>query len=149
MVRNSHGYEPLALFHLKLAARIALNVGTVACVGLLLMLVLTAYEEDPRYEHIIVAYGLASQDPRFALLVFGLAIVASSGVTTWLIFLYGSFHIAGPQYQLSHDLEMEIERGSVAPVPIRKTDEPRREWREFDASAAALRTDAVITWGRR
>lgn len=139
MLGNNGGDEPPVFFHLKLVARIALHVGAVACAGLLLTLFLITYEEGGRYEEVIVAYSLTARNLGFALLVFGLAIVASAGITTWLISLYSSFRIAGPLYRLSRNLEMEIERGPVAPVPIRKTDQLQREWREFDASVAALR----------
>lgn len=139
MIRHSGNREPLIFFHLKLVAKIALSVGAVACAGLLVVLLLITDDKGSSYGQIISAYSLARQQLEPAMLVFGLTAIVFAGITTWLIALYSSFRIAGPLFRFSRNLEMEIKRGSAAPVPIRSTDQLQCEWREFDASVTALR----------
>jgi hypothetical protein len=74
------------------------------------------------------------------MLAFGLAMASFAGITTWLFALCASFRIAGPLYRISRDLEQLIEQGAIAPAPIRATDSLQREWKAFEASVAALRT---------
>lgn len=139
MIGGSGRREPPVFFHLKRVAGIALSVSVAACAGMLGVLMLVTDDKGTSYGQIIGTYSLTGRNLSWGLLVFGLAIVAFAGVTTWLISLYSSFRIAGPLYRFSRNLEMEIERGPVALVPIRRTDQLQREWKEFDASVAALR----------
>ena len=126
-------------FHLKRVAGIALSVSVAACAGLFVVLLLVIDDIGTSYGNLIGSYSLASRNLGWVLLVFGLAIVAVAGVATWLISLYSTFRIAGPLFRFARNLEMEIERGPVAPAPIRGTDQLQREWQAFDASVAALR----------
>lgn len=136
--RNSERGEAPVLFHLKMVAKIALSVSAVACAGLLSVLFLLTDQRGDSYDQIIRVHSLASQNLGTALLVFGLALLAFAGIVTWLIALYSSFRIAGPLYRLAQNLELEIEQGPAVPVAIRRGDQLQREWKEFEASMAAL-----------
>ncbi len=140
MIDSHSRNESNRFFHLKLVARIALSVSAVACVCLLLAIHLATDDKGSTYGQIIVSYSLASRHLGPLLLVSGLAMAVIAGFVTWLIALYSSFRIAGPLFRIARDLEMEIERGPVAPVPIRSTDLMQQEWTEFDASVATLST---------
>lgn len=126
-------------FDVKLVAKIALSVAVASCVGLLVVLFMVTDDRGTSYAHLIVATDLTRQNLKPALLVFGLVMVVFAGITAWLFSLYTSFRIAGPLYRISRDLETAIERGPVAPNPIRKTDQLQREGLQFDASVAVLR----------
>lgn len=126
------------LFHLKMVAKIALSVSALACAGLLSVLFLLTDQRGDSYGQIIGGYSLASQNLGPALLVFGLAMLAFSGIVTWLVALYSSFRIAGPLYRFAQNLKMEIEQGPAVPLAIRRSDQLQREWREFEASMAVL-----------
>lgn len=139
MIAGNSRREPPGFFHLQQVAGIALCVSVAACAGMLVVLLLVTDDRGGSYWQAIGAYSLTSQNLGWGLLVFGLAMVAFAGITTWLISLYSTFRIAGPLFRFSRNLEMAIERGPIAPAPIRRTDQLQREWKEFDASVAALR----------
>jgi hypothetical protein len=134
---NKRDETPM-LFHLKMVAKIALSVSALACAGLLSVLFLLMDRRGSSYADIVGAHSLASQNLGPALLLFGLALLAFAGIVTWLIALYSSFRIAGPLYRFAQNLEREIEQGAVVPLAIRRGDQLQREWREFEASMAAL-----------
>lgn len=134
---NRHIQVPLDV---KLVAKIGLSVAIASCLGLLLVLVAVGDESGGRYRQIIGAFGQARQSLGPTMLVFGLVVVGFSGICTWLFSLYTSFRIAGPLYRISRNLEMQIEQRLVAPMPLRASDELQNEWREFEASVAAIRT---------
>lgn len=133
-------------FDVRLVAKIALSVAVASCVGLLLVLFVIADDTGASYGHLIVATDVTRQNLKPALLVFGLVMVVFAAITTWLFSLYTSFRIAGPLYRISRDLETAIECGPVAPDPIRNTDQLQREWRQFEASVAALREHYEELW---
>jgi len=121
-----------------MVAKIGLSVSALACVGLLSVLFLLTDQRGTSYGHIVGVHSLASQNLGTALLVFGLAMLAFAGITTWVIALYSSFRIAGPLYRFAQNLEMEIEQGPAVPVAIRRRDQMQREWKVFEASMAVL-----------
>jgi len=136
--KNTQRDETPVLFHLKMVAKIALSVSALACAGLLLVLFLLTDQKGNSYGHVVGVHSLASQNLGPALLVFGLAMLALAGITTWVIALYSSFRVAGPLFRLARNLEMEIEHGPAVPIAIRSGDQLQREWKEFEASMAAL-----------
>jgi len=137
MNKRRHVHVPLDF---KLVAKIGLGVAVASCLGLLLVLIPVSDEKASGYGQIIGAFGLAREGLGWAMLVFGLAMSSFAGITTWLFALYASFRIAGPQYRISRNLELLIEQGAIVPAPIRATDSLQREWKAFEASVAALRT---------
>jgi hypothetical protein len=127
------------IFHFTRLAGIALSVGVVVCAGTLVVLMLATNDKGISYGQAIDAYGLTRWNLGWGFLVFGLAMVSFAGITAWLVSLYSTFRVAGPLFRFSRNLEMEIERGPIAPIPIRRCDQLQREWKEFDAGVAALR----------
>jgi hypothetical protein len=123
----------------KLVAKIGLSVAAASCLGLLLVLALISDDDAVGYAQIIGAFGSAREHLGPAMLVFGLATSGIAGIAAWLFSLYASFRIAGPLYRISRDLEQQIERGTIAPMPIRAGDGLQREWKAFEASVEALR----------
>ena len=138
MSKRQHVYVPLDV---ELVAKVGMSVAVASCLGLGLLLVLI-WDSSGRgsgYGKLIGTLGMAGQRLGPAMLVFGLAMIIFAGITTWLLSLYASFRIAGPLYRISRDLELQVEPGSIAPVPIRTTDGLQGEWKGFEASVAALR----------
>jgi hypothetical protein len=125
---------------LQLVAKIGLSIGIVSFLGLLVVLLVVSDSDAGGYSETIVALGMVKHALTPAMIVFGLAMVAFAGVTTWLLALYGSFRIAGPLYRLSRDLELQINNGTVKPIPIRTTDKLQEEWQIFEASVTSLRS---------
>ena len=133
-------------FDVRLVAKIALSVAVASCAGLLLVLFIVTDDSGTSYGHLIGAIELTREHLKPALLIFGLAMVTFAGITAWAFSLYTSFRVAGPLYRISRNLETAIEFGPVVPVPIRETDQLQREWRQFDASVAALRDQHEELW---
>ena len=121
-----------------LVAKIGLSVAIAAGAGLALVLALLGADSGAGYGRVIGAYGFARQNLNPAMLVFGLGMTGFAGIAAWLFSLYASFRIAGPLYRISRNLELQIERGPIAPRPIRKTDRLQREWKAFEDSVATL-----------
>lgn len=122
-----------------MVAKIGLSVAGAASLGLLLVLGLVSDDSAGSYGQIVGAFDLARQSLGPALLVLGLALTGFAGLSAWLFSLYASFRIAGPLYRMARDLELQIDHGPVAPLPIRTTDHLQHEWKVFEASVAALR----------
>lgn len=139
MIDGNDRQEPPVSFHLKRVAGIALSVSVAACAGMLVVLLLVTDDTGIRYGQLISTYSLTGQNLGWSLLVFGLAIVAFAGVTTWLISLYSSFRIAGPLYRFSRTLEKGIEQWPAALLPIRRTDQLHPEWQALSVSVAVVR----------
>ncbi len=122
-----------------MVAKIGLSVAGAASLGLLLVLGLVSDDSASSYGQIVGAFDLARQSLGPALLVLGLALTGFAGISAWLFSLYASFRVAGPLYRMARDLELQIDRGPVAPLPIRTTDHLQHEWKVFEAGVAALR----------
>lgn len=135
MTESRRAHVPLDV---RLVAKIGSSVAVASCLGLLLVLVLVSDEKVSGYAPIIGAFALAKHDLEPAMLVFGLAIVGFAGIAAWLFSLYSSFRVAGPLYRISRDLQLQIEHVAVRPMPIRIGDQLQQEWRDFEASVAAL-----------
>ncbi len=131
--------EPAVFFHLKWASKIALIIGVIATVGLLLAIFFITDDKGVDYAHVIANHRLTQHHLGPTLLVFGLALVLISSVTTWFIALYSSFRIAGPLFRFSQNLKHVIANAFSIPVAIRQTDQLQREWNQFDESQARLR----------
>jgi len=123
----------------RMVAKIGLRVAVASFLGLLLVLILVSDGKASGYRQIISAFALSKVSLGPAMLAFGFALVSFAGITAWLFSIYASFRIAGPLYRISRNLELLIDHGLVAPLPIRHTDSLQREWQEFEASVSALR----------
>ncbi len=127
-------------------AKIGLAVSVASFLGLALVIALLGDGKGSDYVETIGAIGDVKLNLTPAMLAFGLALVTFAGITTWMLSLYASFRIAGPLYRISRDLETQIEKGAVRPIPIRTTDRLQTEWKEFEASVTALRTQQQELW---
>ena len=139
MIDDNGRREPPGFFHLRRVAGIALCVSAAACAGMLVALMLVTEDPGTSYGQIIGSYSLTERNLGWSLLVFGLAIVACAGITTWLITLYSSFRVAGPLYRFSRNLEMGIEQWPGSALPIRSADQLHREWKALNAGVSAVR----------
>lgn len=137
MRKLHHVHVPLEV---RMVAKIGLSVAVASGLGLLLVLLQLSDDTASGYGQIVGAWGLARDSLGPAMLVFGLALVGFAGLSAWLFSLYASFRIAGPLYRISRNLELQVEHRLSAPMPIRATDRLQREWKAFEASVAALRT---------
>lgn len=133
---NRNFHVPLDV---KLVAKIGLSVTLASGVGLLLVLLPIGDQPGTGYRQVIGAFGSVRQNLGPAMLVFGLVMVGFAGMTTWLLSLYTSFRIAGPLFRISRNLEMQLEQGPVAPVPLRTTDTLQDEWKAFESGVGVLR----------
>lgn len=133
-------------FDVRLVAKIALSVAAASFAGLLLVLFIVTDDRGVSYGALIGAIDLTREQLKPALLIFGLLMVVFAGITAWVFSLYTSFRVAGPLYRISRSLETSIDRGPVTPVPIRETDQLQHEWRQFEASVAALRDQHATLW---
>lgn len=131
--------DPPVFFHLRWVAKVALIVGITASIGLLLAIYFTTNDEGADYAHVIANRSLTQKNLGDTLLVFGLALVLVSAITTWFISLYSSFRIAGPLFRFCQNLKDIIDDAFSIPLAIRKSDLLQREWAQFDASQARLR----------
>ncbi len=122
----------------KLIATIGLGVAVACAVGLLLLLVQVGEDGASGYARMVSTVGLARQNLGWATLLVGLVTLGFVGMTTWLWSLYASFRNTSPLNRISRALEQQIEQGSMSPVPIRANDRLQSEWKEFEASVAAL-----------
>ncbi len=130
--------EAVGVLQLQLVGRIALSVSVAACGCLLLAIGLATDGKGTTYREMLGSYALSGENLGPAMLLSGAAIAAFAGFMTWLVALYASFRVAGPLFRIARSLELEIERGPAAPVPIRATDLLQREWAEFSGSIARL-----------
>ncbi len=121
-------------FPLKLVGRIALLVSLAAVLILAVMLMFIGGESGRTYLDVIRAYRYTQDALGPALTIAGLALLAITGLLTWLVTLYGSFRIAGPLYRMQCNLEQSRSFGPIRPIPIRGTD---RLQTEADALARA------------
>jgi len=119
------------LLRVRLVSRVALFIGMLACLSMVLVLAFITDQSGVSYDTIIRSYSLSQEHLVPTLLVAGLLLVTLSGVITFVISLYTGFCIAGPLYRFARNLEMFIEQGLVAPVPIRAKDQLKQEERQI------------------
>jgi len=138
-MENSENKQVPVLFEFRWVAKTALIIAAGATVVLLLAIYWITDDTGNSYADIIVRHSLTLQNLTPTVVVFGLVLVVTASITTWLIALYSSFRIAGPLYRFSQNLSQIIDNAFAIPLPIRKTDLLQNEWREFDRSQARLR----------
>ena len=72
------------------------------------------------YFQTILALTRSQQQLAIAMLIGGALVIALAGLITWTFTLYFSHRIAGPIYRFTKNLELEIEKGPVTTIAIRK-----------------------------
>ena len=108
---------------LRLTAIVSVSVGLLGALVLLLTLyLLFRAQPGQSYYQIIQSLTLGQDRLVMAMTLAGSVIVLLAGLVTWIITLYSSHRIAGPFYRFAKNLELEIERGPVAPVRLRRDD---------------------------
>lgn len=127
------------LLRVRLVSRVALFIGMLACLSMVLVLVFITDQSGVNYDTIILSYSLSQEYFWPTLLVAGLLLVSLSGIITFVVTLYTGFRIAGPLYRFSRNLEMFIEHGLVAPVPIRAKDQLKQEEQQILLGFARLK----------
>lgn len=136
MTSPSPAHVPLDV---RLVATVSLSVAAASCLGLFFLLTAIGDEKGTSYATVIAFFGFAKNSLGTAMLVFGLAMVAFAGITTWLFSLYASFRIAGPMYRLSRDIELLIHQDTAKLIPVRASDSLQTEWKALDASVTQVR----------
>jgi hypothetical protein len=124
----------------QLVAKVGLSVGVSGLVGALFVLWVIGDRAANGYGEIISAAGTLKHALAPAIWLFGLVMVSIAGLTTWLFALYASFRVAGPLFRIARDIEDQIKRSGIKPIPIRVTDKLQAEWGSFEAGVLGLRT---------
>lgn len=126
------------LINRRFAAKIALIVGVVSCLGAALVLIFITGEPEGSYGAASRHYSQSLQHLTPTLLAAWLILMLFFGIVTWLISLYTSHYIAGPLYRFMRNMETFIEQGLVTPVPTRNADQLKQEEQQIRRSVAKL-----------
>jgi hypothetical protein len=126
---------------LRLTAALSVSVSLLGALVLLLTLCLLFRSQPGQTYYQIIQSLTLGQDRLFmAMTLAGSVIVLLAGLVTWVITLYSSHRIAGPFYRFAKNLELEIERGPVTPVRLRKDDRFQMLAARFTRAADGLET---------
>jgi len=136
--QNKNSAPLPVFFHLRWVAKIALSVGVLAFIILIIELFMITDDKGMEYSRIILSDHLTYENLVPTIMVFGLLLTIVASIITWMVSLYGSFHIAGPLYRFSQNMKNVIEHPSNKPIAIRHTDLLQSEWQEFAASLSKL-----------
>lgn len=131
--------EPLIFVHLKLVAKVSLAVGAIAVLALLGALTILGPNGADSYVDIVRGNALTADHLGVIMLLTGLALVALTGVLTWLIALYSSFRVAGPLYRFSQNLQLATRSGSTPLVKLRRGDPLRVQAKHIEDTIDNLR----------
>jgi len=132
--------EPAALFHVKLVGKIALLVALLAVGGLVAVVYGVSDDRNASYASLVASRSMTQQKLAPVMWIFGLLCVLLGALTTWAIALYSSHRIAGPLFRFAQNIKAILKQPFSLPVAIRQTDVLQREWLEFDAAQARLRS---------
>ena len=126
---------------LRLTAIVSVSVSLFGAIAMLLTLyLLFRAQPGQSYYQVIQSLTLGQDRLVMAMLLAGSVILLLAGLVTWMITLYSSHRIAGPFYRFSKNLELEIERGPVTPVSLRKHDRFQALAARFTRAADSLET---------
>jgi len=132
--------NPAAFFHMKWVGKIALLVALAAAAGLVAVVMGVSNDQTTSYTSLVASRSMTQQQLVPVMWIFGLLCVLVAALTTWLIALYSSHRIAGPLFRFAQNLQAILKQPFSVPLAIRKTDVLQREWLEFDAAQARLRS---------
>lgn len=108
---------------LRAIAKVAISVSLLSALILLTALYFLLIDQSEKsYLEAIASLTRSQQQLAMAMFVAGAVILLLAGFITWLITLYFSHRIAGPIYRFSRNLELQIEKGPVVTIAIRKED---------------------------
>lgn len=108
---------------LRAIAKVAISVSLLSALILFTALYFLLIDQSEKsYLEAIASLTRSQQQLAMAMFVAGAMILLLAGFITWLITLYFSHRIAGPIYRFSRNLELQIEKGPVATIAIRKED---------------------------
>jgi hypothetical protein len=108
---------------LKMTAKVAVSVSLLSTMVLLAAFYLLLIDQaEKTYLQTILALTRSQEQLAIAMLIGGALVTALAGLITWAFTLYFSHRIAGPIYRFTKNLELEIEKGPVTTVAIRKED---------------------------
>lgn len=112
----------------KLIGKISLWFSFLAFVGLLIVF-FTVASPSESYQQNIRVLSLSQKTLPWIMLVTGLILTLITGIVTWLVTLFSTFHISGPLFRFSRNIEEWINHGRRNTVPLRKEDALQEESR--------------------
>ena len=111
------------LNRLRLTARVAVSVSLAGTAVLMLTLYrLLGEQSEENYLQVIQSLTRSQDQLLYSMLTAGTLILLLAGLITWFITLYSSHRVAGPLYRFSKNIELEIPRGPVATIGLRRDD---------------------------
>lgn len=131
--------RPLIFLHLKLVAKVGLSLTVLSVLTICAVLLVLGGATGDSYEALVRSNSQMRQHLNEAMLLGGLALVAVTGLVTWLIVLYSSFRIAGPLFRLSQNLKLANESDTLKLIDLRQGDALNRQADDIKKAVAALR----------
>ena len=124
---------------LRVTAKVAISVSLLSALILLMVLYFVLIDHSEKnYLEAIASLTRSQQQLAVAMFVAGALILILAGIITWLVTLYFSHRIAGPIYRLTKNLELEIEKGPVSTIAIRKEDSLQALSTKLETAARGL-----------
>lgn len=131
--------KPLIFLHLKLVAKVGLSLAVLSVLTICAVLLVLGGTTGDSYEALVRSSSQIRQHLNAAMLLGGLALVAVTGLVTWLIVLYSSFRIAGPLFRLSQNLKLANESDTLKLIDLRHGDALNRQADDIKQAVSALR----------
>lgn len=135
--------RPLIFLHLKLVAKVGLCLSVLSVLTICAVLLVLGGASGESYEALVRSNSQMRQHLNEAMLLGGLALVAVTGLVTWLIVLYSSFRIAGPLFRLSQNLKLANESDSLKLIDLRQGDALNKQADDIKQAVSALRQHRV------
>ena len=124
---------------LRVTAKVAISVSLLSALILLMVLYFVLIDHSEKnYLEAIASLTRSQQQLAVAMFVAGALILILAGIITWLVTLYFSHRIAGPIYRFTKNLELEIEKGPVSTIAIRKEDSLQALSTKLETAARGL-----------
>ncbi|NNE64805.1 MAG: hypothetical protein HKN34_12030 [Gammaproteobacteria bacterium] len=124
---------------LRVTAKVAIGVSLLSALILFMVLYFVLIDHSEKnYLEAIASLTRSQQQLAFAMFVAGALILILAGIITWLVTLYFSHRIAGPIYRFTKNLELEIEKGPVSTIAIRKEDSLQALSTKLETAAEGL-----------